>query len=76
MAQPGVPLSATGQAKLALSTLPVGTHSITASYSGDGDHAASTSAAFVEVVNGKAAARTTTRAGTLWPASLTALLRR
>jgi acyl carrier protein len=49
VAQPGVPLSAR-QAKLALSTLSAGTHSIIASYSGDANHAASTSTTLVEVV--------------------------
>ena len=52
VAQPSVPLSAAGHAKLALSTLSPGTHSITVSYSGDANHAASTSATFIEVVNG------------------------
>ncbi len=56
--QPSLPLSATRQAKLPLSSLPTGTDSITASYSGDGNHAASTSAAFTEVVNGSAVAQT------------------
>ena len=43
-------LDSTGLASLVLSSLTVGSHSITAAYSGDPNDAASTSAAFVEVI--------------------------
>jgi len=47
---PSVTLSA-GSAACAISTLSVGTHSITATYNGDGNNAASTSPAVSQVVN-------------------------
>jgi hypothetical protein len=83
VAQPSVPLSATGHAKLALSTLSPGTNSITVTYSGDANHAASTSATFTEVVNGSnvsntAAARTVMGAAdnpALWAPGLAMRLR-
>jgi hypothetical protein len=42
---------ASGQAVLTTSALAVGSHSLTATYGGDTDHAASTSAAVTEVIN-------------------------
>ncbi|HKW99167.1 MAG TPA: PASTA domain-containing protein [Bryobacteraceae bacterium] len=48
----GAPVALTGNvATLTLSTLPAGTHSITAVYSGDGSNAGSTSPVLSEVVN-------------------------
>ncbi len=44
-------LNTSGQATLTVSTLSVGTHSITAQYSGNASFAASTSAALTQVVN-------------------------
>ena len=44
------PISATGSASITTTTLAVGTHSITASYSGDANFAASTSAALAQSV--------------------------
>ena len=46
------PLNGSGVATFATSTLALGTHSITASYSGDANWAASTSAALSESVQG------------------------
>jgi hypothetical protein len=45
-----VTLSPLGVARMRLSSLPAGTHTITAAYSGDANHAASTSAQLSEVV--------------------------
>lgn len=44
-------LNSAAQATLTIATLSVGSHSITASYSGDATHAATTSAALTQVVN-------------------------
>jgi hypothetical protein len=52
-----------GAAKLAVTTLPAGTDSVTASYSGDGNYAASTSTAISIVVNKVVAAPTFKPAG-------------
>ncbi|HEX3472897.1 MAG TPA: Ig-like domain-containing protein, partial [Silvibacterium sp.] len=41
-----------GQASLSVSNLTVGTHSITAAYSGDSSHTASASQAYYEAVTG------------------------
>ena len=46
-----VQLTATGVARLRLAILPAGSDTITATYNGDTNHAASTSAQLVEVVN-------------------------
>jgi hypothetical protein len=54
-------------AQLSLSTLPVGSHSITAKYSGDGNFTASTSSAVTQTVN--QATTTTTVASNLNPAT-------
>jgi YVTN family beta-propeller protein len=47
-----VALSSLGVARLRLASLAVGTHTITATYSGDANHLASTSAQLTEVVTG------------------------
>jgi len=46
-----LPLEANGAAALSLSTLAVGSHTITAQYSGDSGHGGSTSAALTQTVN-------------------------
>ena len=50
VARPRMTLSSTGVARLRLASLPAGTHTVTATYSGDANHAASTSAQLSEVV--------------------------
>ncbi len=47
----GAATLATGTAGLMISTLPAGTHSVTASYLGDSGYAGSTSAALIQAVN-------------------------
>jgi hypothetical protein len=53
-----VPLYGSGQATISIGSLSVGTHSITASYTGDGNFTASTSTALTQTVN-QAATKTT-----------------
>lgn len=50
-------LNASGQATLTVNTIPVGTHSITATYGGNADYVGSASTAFTQTVN-KAATKT------------------
>jgi hypothetical protein len=50
VARPPVALSPLGAARLRLASLPAGTHTITATYSGDANHVASTSSQLTEVV--------------------------
>jgi DNA-binding beta-propeller fold protein YncE len=54
VAQPPVTVSAAGIAELLLDSLSVGTHSITATYSGDANHAGSLSGTLSQVVTGTA----------------------
>jgi large repetitive protein len=54
VARAPVHLSATGLAKLQLASLPAGTHTVTATYNGDANHAASTSAQLIQVVTAAA----------------------
>jgi hypothetical protein len=56
VAQPPVTVSAAGIAELLLDSLSVGTHSITATYSGDANHAGSLSGTLSQVVTGTAGA--------------------
>jgi YVTN family beta-propeller protein len=60
---PPVALSA-GKASMKLASLAVGTHSITAAYSGDANHSSSTSAALTQVVNQAATSASLATAGT------------
>jgi hypothetical protein len=53
-------LNSSGQATFTTNTLAQGSHSITAAYSGNGEFAASTSAALTQVVNAAALVSTTT----------------
>ncbi len=55
-----MPLNGSGVAAFPTTTLTAGTHSITASYGGDANFAASTSTAVSQVVNGTGSAGTTT----------------
>ncbi|HEY2575460.1 MAG TPA: Ig-like domain repeat protein [Streptosporangiaceae bacterium] len=55
---------ANGKASMQMAALAVGTHSITAAYSGDTNHTASTSAALTQVVNQAAASASLTTTAT------------
>jgi hypothetical protein len=52
-----------GQASLALNNLPIGTHSITAKYSGDSGHAGSTSQPYFEAITGVATVQVVATSG-------------
>ena len=65
-------LDANGNASLTLSTLSVGTHSITAAYGGDGNFKASTSAAYSQTI--RSAATRTALASSLNPAQYSAAI--
>lgn len=54
VARPPAHLSSAGLARLQLSSLPAGTHTITATCNGDPNHATSTSAQFIQVVTAAA----------------------
>lgn len=56
-----------GQAQLPISTLSVGTHSITATYNGSSTYSTSTSAALMQMVNATISATTTALASSLNP---------
>ncbi len=59
-----VTLDATGRARLAVSSLPVATHTIRAAYSGSADYLASTSANLTQTVNKSASNSVVTTSGT------------
>ena len=61
--RPAVTL-ARGKASIKLASLPVGTHSVAAVYSGDGNRASSTSSALTQVVNPAATSAAVTTTGT------------
>ncbi len=65
--QAGVPVNASGVGSFPISTLAVGVHSITAAYSGDTQHYASTSPVLSQVVNERTA---TTLASSANPSAL------
>ncbi len=65
------PVSAGGSASLSVSNLSVGTHSLTAAYSGDATYGASTSPVKSHTVNKAQPSLTTSRSGSLLSAVLT-----
>ena len=62
--EPAVPIT-TGTATMQTSTLAVGAHTITASYSGDINNVASTSTAITEVVTGATTLQISATSGSL-----------